>query len=104
MSAPTPRRPVIHQSAEQFDTLRAMLFPWEPVDAERLPMAAVDAEAADQSTNVTFRCSKLTRRELVALADRYGISLSEFCRRLAYATIGAYTDVPLAAKAVREGE
>jgi hypothetical protein len=67
-------------------------------------MASVDAEVTEQSSNVSFRCSPRHRRQLVALSDAYGINLSEFVRRVMYATIGAYTDAPGPVAADREGE
>lgn len=90
MSAPTPRRTVV-QTPEQFEELRSMLIPWTPEDADRLPRPSLEYD--DQSTNMSFRTTKAVRRECTELAARYGLTLSDFMRRLVYATLAEYTEL-----------
>lgn len=97
-------KPVLRQTLEEFEGLRGLIFPWSPEDADRHPMASVDAEAADQSTTITFRASKRMRDQLNAYAEVYGLTLSEFLRRLAYGVSGAYGSFSGPVSADREGE
>lgn len=101
---PPAVKPVLRQTLDEFEQLRSLIFPWSPEDADRYPMASVDADADDPGITITFRASKRMRDQLNAFAETYGLTLSEFLRRLAYGISGAYGSFSGPVAADREGE